>query len=425
MREAATTTARAAAPTALAGGLAPEALLSPTNGEALGYARPVDGASLLTDGERLWPVLAGIPFLRPGEPRRRALVDCIVAGEPERALRLALADQDRFAPTAPPDDEALDRLLADDPTQGGAGELSLRAAMALLSYGPVGDYFAYRWLSPTYLSGLVLLGHVAAPARPVAEYACGIGHFLRALEQLGFATAGIDIVFSKLYLARRFLGVRGALVCGDVEVSPVLAPGAAARTVFCHDAFYFFERKRAALEHLRAVAGPSGTLAVGHVHTRGDAHEAGFSESVSDYRARLPDAVTLLDDFALPRVWYDTGPFPSAEAADDALAVAWTEGEPLAEPVDWLRTTKLDRAGLRQNPLLADGRVEWPSEAWRAEYEADAAAADLGHFHLAHLARRPRVATPRRGSGVQATALTSTPSELLRDRQLVNLPERW
>lgn len=419
--------------------LADVALLSPTNGEVLRPATPGDevggvsvpgqlrgGSAVLTDGELLWPVVEGIPLLRPKESLRCEVLGRLAAGEPDRALAVALGDQDRFAPTPPPNDDDLAQLIADDPSRGGGADLTLRQAMALLSYGPVGDYFAYRWVSPTYLSGLVLLGLVAARDRRVVEYACGIGHYLRALELLGYEAAGVDIVFSKLYLARRYLGVRGPLICGDVEASPVLAPSPADRTVFCHDAFYFFERKRAALTHLREVAGAGGALAVGHVHTRGDAHEAGFAESLGDYRARLDAGTALLDDAELARVWYGTGELPRGEAGESAPAVAWTEGKRLGEPVDWLLLARVDPGGLRQNPLLGAEDVDWPSAAWRREYEADAAAAKLGPYHLAELARRPRVApSGRLGGGPQRTALASSPRELLRDRQLVHLPARW
>ena len=414
-------------------------LLSPTNHRPLAEASagtevgglsvpeglPPD-AALLSDGERLWPVVDDIAFLRPGEDLRAAAAQQLSEGRVDGALRLLLADQDRFAPTPPPSPASLDRLLADDPRRGGRAALDLRDAMRLLSYGPVGDYFAYRWMSPTYLSGLVLLGRAAQDDRPVLEVACGIGHYLRALEQFGFEVAGVDIVFSKLYLARRFLGVRGRLVCGDVERGTVLAPADdQSRTVFCHDAFYFFERKRAALEHMRALAGPDGALAVGHVHTRGDAHEAGFSESVDDYRARLSEQATLLDDAALPAVWYGTADYPAVTASPAAQAVAWTEGRLRDEPLDWSRLARLAPEGLRQNPLLTPDGVAWPSPGWRAEYEADASAAELGPYHLEALAARPVAEFAHAVGTSRPTSPRQTPPQRLRDRLLVNLPERW
>ncbi len=295
-------------------------------------------------------VVDGITFRRPKPRLREAAAAALVRGDEDAAVKLLLADQDRFAPTPPPTAADLDRLLADDPARGGPGALSLREAMDLLSFGPVGDYFAYRWCSPTWLSGLELLSRVAHDGRPVVEVACGIGHYLRALELLGFATVGVDIVYAKLWLARRFLGVRGALVCADIEVDPVFPPASpdSPRTVFCHDAFYFFEHKADALQNMRSLAGAAGTLALGHVHTRSDAHEAGFGESPEAYRGYLPAGTPLLDDALLARRWFEPTEDAAPAARPDAPAVAWTEGTLRDQSIDWLTLADLS-GGLRQN----------------------------------------------------------------------------
>ena len=315
-------------------------LISPTNRVTL---RP-RGTNLLTDGERLWPVVDGIPYLREGELAERA-AEHLRHDRVDAARRLLLTDRDRFAPGDPAQPGALDPLFGANAT--------LRSAMQTLGYGPVGDYFAHRWTSPTYLTGVRLLERTVCAGRPVIEVACGIGHFLRLLEQRAVPTIGIDIVYSKLWLARRFLGVRGQLVCGDIERSPVVRLGGTeterSATVFCHDAFYFFERKAAALRHLRSLAGPVGRLAVGHVHTRQDRHEAGFALSVEDYQA-LADA-----------------PVYGEGACVRPAAVYWVEGGTNAR----LFPLEEENADLRLNPLLSRHGVRWPSEGWRREYEAD------------------------------------------------------
>ena len=380
-------------------------LISPHNGRPL---RPAS-AHLLTDGELLWPVVDGIAYLRPKHDLRKQVVAALWLENVAVARRLLLADQDRFSPTAPPDQAALDELLDPQNTH------SLREAMQLLQYGPVGDYFAYRWCTPTFLSGLTLLGQMAELQQPVVEFACGIGHFLRALEQRDIRTVGVDIVFSKLWLARRYMEVEGPLVCGDIEAGPVLSTDQA-RTVFCHDAFYFFEQKEAAIRHMRAVAG-AGNLAVGHVHTHLDAHEAGFSASLEAYH-RLTDS-TLHDDTDAVRQWY-AGGHTLAEARPDSPAIGWVEGRTNSTRIDW----SAGAARLRLNPLLDTTDLRYPSEGWRREYEADHTG--LEAYQLGKLLRRnPLVRALCEGHLVPEELETADRRALYRQRVLVDLPARW
>ena len=388
------------------------------------YATGAPG--VLTDGREEYPVVAGIPYLiagstRPGlEGLRQRACAALRDGDERAALRLLLRDQDRFSPTPPPSEAAVDQLIErrDDPA------LTLRGAMRLLDYGPVADYFAHRWSSPTFLSGLALLGRTASTTRPVIEVACGLGHFLRALEGRGCAAVGIDIVFSKLWLARHFVGVRGLLVCGDIERSPVLAPGPPdadadrSHTVFCHDAFYFFEHKRAALTSLRSLA-RHGAVALGHVHTRTDAHEAGFAARLTDYRAILPPGAPLLDDLALARAYVaDEATYPEATRRSAALATL------TGKLPERLLTFAPPRRSLRVNPLLTPaGDLAYPSAGWRAEFEADSA--PLGEYGLAASAKTPRVRALLRGEVGIDDLSDAEVAALYRRRVLLDLPARW
>lgn len=360
-------------------------LISPTNGEPL---RPA-GEQFLTDGERLWPIVDGIPFLRPDEELRKKVVTDLHGWGERAALCRLLANQDRFSPTAPPEKAAIERLLEAD-------DMTLREAMDLLNYGPVGDYFAYRWCSPTFTGGLNMLERTPAQ-HTVIEIACGIGHFLRALEGAGRETVGVDIVFSKLWLAKKFLGIQGDLICGDIEAGQLIST-AHSTTVFCHDAFYFFEHKQAALTHMRSIAA-GGAVAVGHVHTKRSQHEAGFALDKASYDA-LTDAF-IRDDNDYITAWYETHRPPGHGAS---VAVGWIEGEVARRPIDWVRP----RMRLRQNPLVDAREVRWPSEGWAEEYREDSAC--LNGHSLPSLVKTPAPADRY---------------EQFRQRRLLNLPPQW
>lgn len=400
------------------------ALASPRTGEALRVACGfgADGlseaAGVLTDGARDFPVVDGIPYLRLGAVDARLVrireraVEHLRAGQEAAALHLLLTDQDAFAPLPPPSPEAVERVVAQRDT------ISLREAMRLLSFGPVATYFAHRWSSPTYFSGLALLARVASPTCETVEVACGIGHFLRVLQGANFPAAGIDLVFAKLWLARHFLGVDAPLVCADVEQGPALRPSQA-RAVFCHDAFYFLRDKASALRHLRGLSS-GGTLAVGHVHTARDAHEAGFAEGLDAYdQLRGPDATPLLDDGALARD-YARGRLNGAPepARADSGAVAWLEGPPHGRATAW--PVRLDR--LRVNPALTG--EDAPGEGWWSEYRGDAG--DFGSDALDAFAKTPlvRQVVARGNAGVPE--LDDGLARLLhRGRVLLDLPLRW
>ena len=375
---------------------------SPHNGEPLVRYAP----NLLDDGELLWPVVDNIAYLRPRHDLREQAVALLQTEKEQEALIVLLQDQDRFAPLSPPGPQVLQTLVVDP-------AISLRKAMELLNYGPVADYFAYRWATPTYLSGLALLQQIARIDQPVIEVACGMGHFLRTMEANGLTTVGVDVVFSKLWLARRYLGVKGTLVCADVERLPPLSTEHP-HSVFCHDAFYFFEHKITVLSALRAMAS-KGNLAIGHVHTNATDHSvAGFPLAVDDYRKMAAKQARFFDDTALIASWLDPHTAQSSleETLNHAEAIAWIEGEvneeryPLHQPA----------APLSLNPLLEISPTgvdrHWPSERFRAEYEADSAYLHVSQEDASALNDPERMNEEKK-------------AEFFRRRILLDLPQSW
>lgn len=326
---------------------------------------PVDGAPLRADtpnslaaGER-WPVIDGIPFLRAD---RRDLADAALAaldgGDAERALMLLLGDQDGWARTPPPD-EANRLAVIRDPS------MSFRTAMDRLAFGPVATYFAHRWSDPTFLSGLALAeAHWTCPAR-VFELACGAGHFLREFARVAPVVAGGDVVFAKLWLARRYVSPGALLVCFDAAQRWPL-PDGWADLLFCHDAFYFLPDKPfVASEMLRT----GQSVLVGHAHNALTGNLSSGSPLSPTAYAALFGSPLLYDDRELTQALIDRrAPRPAtADALATAPAIALAQPRTPRAVIDGLAMPG-PGAALRRNPLYHDGAVVWPSERYATEY---------------------------------------------------------
>ncbi|MCV2489628.1 class I SAM-dependent methyltransferase [Geodermatophilus sp. YIM 151500] len=348
------------------------------------------------------PVVDGIPYARGGRDELRTRVcDLLADGDVDAARTALLADADDWWTEPAPPPQQLARVPA---------ATTLREAMELLGMGRVGDYFAHRWSDPTHLAGLALLQQHWPGGRPVVDVACGIGTHLRELARRGCTDlVGSDVVWAKLWLARRFVCPEARYVCADVAAGPDLGTDlgtdlgvARPAYVMCHDAFYFFRDKPAAARAMRALAGPGGTVVVGHAHVadRVSAGEPLPPDAYADL-LRDPDGGAeplLYDDAELTAALVERRPPRPAAAADLAgsEAIALVAGDPrgpapadLGEPL----------GPLAPNPLYADGRLVWPSERYAREYG-------------------PRSPLPE-------TWPDPLPADAARRRILVDLPERW
>ncbi len=373
----------------------------------IGLHSPVTGLALhadtphsLSDGSQRWPVIDDIPFLRADriDLAEQALA-ALDTGVPFEATVLLLSDQDGWARTKPPSEDARRSLVRQQ------GALSFRAAMDLLAFGPVGTYFAHRWSDPTFLSGLALAEAHRVPGT-VFELACGAGHFLREFARTHEAVAGGDVVFAKLWLARHYIAPSARLVCFDAADRWPFADGAW-DTVFCHDAFYFLPDKPHVAAEMRRVA--SGPVLVGHAHNAlVDNLSAGSPMAPADY-ASLFGSPLLYDDRELTAALVGArAPVPAA-ANDLAMApaVSLAIGTVPPKPVVGGLAMPAPGAELRRNPLYEWDKVRWPSERYEREYGA--------------LATYPLQAT-----GPEA-AIAGEPEieDLVRRRVLVALPEAW
>ena len=369
----------------------------------------------VSDGRTRWPVVEGIPFLRIGRSdlRNEALV-ALDAGDKQAALVELLLDQDDWAPDPPPDRKDVETLLDGPP--------SLRKAMECLGFGPVSDYFTYRLSDPTYLAGLALMAaHWNAP-QVSFELACGIGHYSRELSRRGVKTIAGDVVFAKLWLARRYVTPETRLVCFDAA-APFPLADATADLALCHDAFYFLPEKEHVAAELMRLAG-NGTVVVGHAHNAlAQNHSSGAPLAPADYAALFPDPL-LYDDAELTGCFLDrTKPETRDEGAlSGSEAIGLVAGNGSLEPSPDL-TLPPSGTPLVPNPLYevsdddpARLKLAWPSERYEAEY-----ASRSGHLPKEVSVSR-EILNRALGGGV---GLEPEIDQFARQRVLLDLPEGW
>ena len=278
--------------------------------------------------------------------------------------------------------------------------------MDRLAFGGVGTYFAHRWSDPTFLSGLALAeAHWTEPAS-VFELACGAGHFLREFARFCPDVTGGDVVFAKLWLARRYVAPTARLICFDAA-SPWPLADRSTEMLFCHDAFYFLPQKPHVAAEMRRVS--SGPLLVGHAHNAlVDNLSSGAPLAPADY-AGLFEPARLYDDAGLTGALLGgIAPRPQpAEALGHAAAISVASNTPPPRAV--VGGLAMPAAGtvLRRNPLYQGELIAWPSDRYQAEYGELASYPDRAEGPLEAVAGDPAV------------------ERLVRRRVLVDLPAQW
>lgn len=385
-------------------------LRSPANGQLLTQ----DTLHSMTDGERRWPVVEGIPYLRAGREELRAdALDALNRGEERAALVELLRDRDDWASGPPPDRKDIAAMVD--------GSATPREAMKALGFGSVGDYFSYRLSDPTYLAGLALLQASWNAPRNSFELACGIGHYSRELSRRGIETAGGDVVFAKLWLARRWVSPGTRFVCFDASAPFPLADGAA-DLVLCQDALYFLPEKEHVAAEMRRLAGPTGAVAAGHAHNAlAENFSAGEPLTPEGYSNLFPDAL-LFDDVELTEALI-SGKEPVPKTTEE---LAGSEAVCLASGA-WSLDNAPDLAVpppgtlLLPNPLYeisggdpASLRLRWPSGRYEEEYAPRSG-------YLPREVEVPRSVLERAALGV----VDPDVDRLARRRILLNLPEGW
>ena len=379
-----------------------------------------DSPHSFSDGATRFPVIENIPFLRVDrDDLRAAALKKLDAGDARGALVLLFQDQDDWAQTAAPTEKDLLPLFENE-------NLTLRDAMRCLRYGAVADYFAYRWSDPTFLSGLCLLeNHLPTDAEKVFELACGIGHYLREFALRRIEATGADVVFSKLWLARRFVAPKAKLVCFDANYDFPFA-GRIFDAALCHDAFYFLPEKRRVASELKRTTRVG--ILIGHAHNaEAENYSSGAAVSAAEYAAMFEDS-TLYDDAEVTTAFVENRrparrkieELKRAEAIDLVYRAKETDADE-----DWLESFLLPTAQrlLKLNPLLCGENGEilsaprYPSERYQKEY-----APLSGYLNLDGEKITPAESEKAaRGNWFGDERLTG----LIRRRIFLDLPENW
>jgi SAM-dependent methyltransferase len=328
---------------------------------------------------------------------RERAVAALDAGDVEGAVVVLLADADDWWDAPPPPGDRLRSAMR---------ATTLRDAVELLGFGRVGTYFLHRWSDPSWLAALALTAAHPPGGRPVVDLACGAGHLLRHLALHGHRElTGVDVVFAKLWLARRFVlpaDAPVALVCADLTAPWPLPPPAVPRHVACHDALYFLDGKEAFVAAARRHAGDGGAVLLGHCHNaRHPEGRAGRPLDPDRWRRLLPGALAYAEEELTAATAAGRLPIPADAAALDAteaVNLALDSGGTVPEPA---LLAPAPGSPLRGNPLYLDGGRCWPQERWGAEYG-------------------PRAVT------YLPQLWTDLPvHEAVRRRLLVDLPEAW
>jgi len=215
------------------------------------FACPSCRGPLTRDPESLrcgcgaWPVVEGIPILTPWAKNRRFTLEEVLARHLPPVEGFAAKLRRRlFPPIGKLNDAVCNRT---------ATFLDLAASL-----GRTGDldYFRYRFSDLSYLSTAALLTPLSQG--PVLDLGCGAGHLSYALSRRipRGMVVGLDLSFTLLYLARRFVLPTGLFVCADAS-APLPFRDGAFEAALCADTFnYLPDREATARELLRVVKGP-------------------------------------------------------------------------------------------------------------------------------------------------------------------------
>jgi hypothetical protein len=270
--------------------------------------------------------------------------------------------------------------------------------------------------------------HLPRVAKKIFELACGIGHYLRELDLRGIEAVGADVVFSKLWLARKFVAPNAKLVCLDANYDFPFADKSF-DAAFCHDAFYFLPEKKSVADQLKRTT--RSAIIIGHAHNAAaENFSSGAAVAAGEYAAIFAGSI-LYDDAELTGAAIENRK-PQPHRINDlknaeAIALVCNKNgenetaENSRRPSFLLPAT---REKLRINPLLfnENGDIQllpiYPSERYASEY------APLSNYLKLSEAEREILKNIERESEVDLSN-KKTLTAFMRRRILLDLPEKW
>jgi SAM-dependent methyltransferase len=331
-----------------------EILLSPTSGRPLTRLTP----HILSDGLNQWPCIDGIPYLRVN---RLALIDSALSEIRNNNILEALAIllTDRKDSSIPPADIQSARKVAE-------GNETFQDAMQGLNYGGMIPYIRHRWCQPSFLSGLALMELGLNKEDRIFEVACGVGHYLREWNNRGGEGIGGDIVFSSLWLAKKYMVPNGNFVCFDANERFPFKSNSASISLSM-DSFHYFAAKENVIAELKRIS--SGRVLLGHVHNSLQQNfSPGFPLSGQEYLDLIhPDFI--YDDESLT-LFALTNNEETLKTTTDTItpsALAFVCGEIPINPAAGLTTAQTGKQ-LVLNPLLGSHGPVWPNKKFENEY---------------------------------------------------------
>lgn len=365
-----------------------------------------------------YPVVAGIPYLRPGQTARKTLA-LFDAGQADEALFTLLGleggRREQFEAAR------------------GAKSFTGREALKLLSPNPEGNYFLYRFSDPTFLVSEALMHALGQDARGtrgrLLDLCGGMGHLTRTLCDI--APDGevwlADLEFWKLWLARRFVARGCQAVCCDAAHPLPFARGSFSLVV-CADALHYVWPRRLAVGEMTRLVGADGVIVTTALHNAfcenaaagSPLAPAGWRNLFEEIPVRLFAESAVLDAVLANRS-IELSSHTDAELATEPnlIAIASNHGALFRDYASAGLQSTLRRPAL--NPLYQ--RVNETENAWELQFPSPEYAEEFAACRR-YLPERVTL-TDAQIESLKRGVVTEDLRELAQRRVVLDLPENY